>query len=101
MTTDMLYCCPDGLAYAVGTLGGVLHVGSMEIKQHAVQSLGQPVRAVAFSPSRNLLAAASGSVVTVFQFGPTGYDEPSKVSCSNINLQEKLGLAVQGSIVGC
>ena len=84
-TTDMLYCWADGLAYAVGTLGGVLHVGSMEIKQHAVQSLGQPVRTVAFSPSRNLLAAASGSVVTVFQFGPGGYDEPSKV---------KLGLAV-------
>jgi len=71
---------PDGLAYAVGTLGGVLHVGSMEIKQHAVQSLGQPVRTVAFSPSRNLLAAASDSVVTVFQFGPGGYDEPSKVA---------------------
>ena len=64
-------CCavsPDGGSYAVGTLGGVLHVGTLETSEHVIQSLGEAIEAVTFSPDGEMLAVAGHDrLVRVFR----------------------------------
>ena len=67
---------PDGLAYAVGTLGGVLHVGKMETKEHVIQNIGSALESVAFSPNGEYLAvAAHDMMVHVFKFEAAEYSD--------------------------
>jgi len=78
------HCCaisPDGSAYAVGTMGGVLHLGTLESKEHTLQSLGEALEAVAFSPDGNLLAVAGHDrVVHVFKFETPGKQDHKEVA---------------------
>eukprot|EP00090_Calanus_glacialis_P000940 TRINITY_DN10679_c0_g1_i1.p1 TRINITY_DN10679_c0_g1~~TRINITY_DN10679_c0_g1_i1.p1 ORF type:complete len:1682 (+),score=397.37 TRINITY_DN10679_c0_g1_i1:312-5048(+) len=72
---------PDGLAYAVGTLGGVLHVGKMETKEHVIQSLGEPIEDVAFSPNRDYLAVGCHDMlIHVYKFEKDEYEDHVKMS---------------------
>lgn len=72
---------PDGLAYAVGTLGGVLHVGKMETKEHVIQSLGEPIEDVAFSPNRDYLAVGSHDMlIHVYKFEKDEYEDHVKIA---------------------
>ena len=72
---------PDGLAYAVGTLGGVLHVGKMETKEHVVQSIGAALETVSFSPNGEYLAAGGHDMkIHVFKFEKEEYEDHVKVS---------------------
>ena len=72
---------PDGLAYAVGTLGGVLHVGKMETKEHVIQSIGSSIETVAFSPSGEYLAVGShDKKIHVFKFEKEEYEDHVLIS---------------------
>ena len=67
---------PDGLAYAVGTLGGVLHVGKTETKEHVIQNIGSALENVAFSPNGDYLAVAAHDMkVHVFKFEAAEYED--------------------------
>ena len=57
----------------VGTLGGVLHVGKMETKEHVIQNIGSALETVAFSPSGEYLAVGGHDMkIHVFKFEREG-----------------------------
>merc|ERR1719239_1232104 len=72
---------PDGSAYAVGTMGGALHLGTLESKEHTLQSLGEALEAVEFSPDGTLLAVGGHDrVLHMFKFETKGKQDHKEVA---------------------
>ncbi|XP_023324259.1 echinoderm microtubule-associated protein-like 1 [Eurytemora carolleeae] len=72
---------PNGEVYAVGTLGGVLHVGLMETKEHMIMKHDEGLNTLKFSPSGEYLAVGSHDMkIHVYKLGEKGIEDISKIS---------------------